>query len=113
MKPSMTISEAEANDLLAAEEETTIFEDKPETIYLSEKGLTISKHLAMAQNLSHGVKDEPVEYRRVGVCEWTGDGEEDYEMHETSCGNAFTFNIGGVKNNNCEFCMYCGKKVVT
>lgn len=39
-------------------------------------------------------------------CGWTnGDSDEDFE---TQCGNTFTFIDGGIKENDCKFCQYCG-----
>ena len=42
-------------------------------------------------------------------CVWTnGDSDEEFE---TQCGNAFTFIDGGISDNNCKFCQYCGGAV--
>ena len=42
-------------------------------------------------------------------CVWTnGDSDEEFE---TSCGHAFTFIDGGISDNNCNFCQYCGGSV--
>jgi hypothetical protein len=42
-------------------------------------------------------------------CIWTN-GEAD-EVFETQCGNTFTFIDGGIKENDCKFCQYCGGAV--
>ena len=42
-------------------------------------------------------------------CVWTNsDSDEEFE---TQCGNAFTFIDGGIKENDCKFCQYCGGAV--
>jgi hypothetical protein len=42
-------------------------------------------------------------------CVWVNaDSDEEFE---TQCGNAFTFIDGGIKENDCKFCQYCGGAV--
>lgn len=45
------------------------------------------------------------------TCEW---GEEDDGLSEweTQCGNAFVLNDGSPKQNNMNFCPYCGGKLI-
>jgi len=46
------------------------------------------------------------------TCEW---GEEDgglSEYWETQCGNAFVLNDGTPKQNDMNFCPYCGGKLI-
>lgn len=42
-------------------------------------------------------------------CTWTLD--ERHFMYDTSCGNAFQFSHGGLRDNNVTFCGYCGGKI--
>ena len=44
-------------------------------------------------------------------CGWKCAGEFDPDTWETNCGHAWTFVDGGPKDNNVNFCMYCGNKV--
>ena len=43
---------------------------------------------------------------RTGVCEWKYDEHRD--VWETSCSNAWQFITDGPKENDCQYCMYCG-----
>lgn len=44
-------------------------------------------------------------------CEWSIE-EPDYdETYFTSCGNAFYFTDGNIKENHVKFCPYCGKPI--
>lgn len=46
------------------------------------------------------------------TCEWTQDSGPDFDLWNTSCGNAFTFFDGGPKDNEVHFCNFCGAKVI-
>ena len=78
----------------------------PDTIYMSEKGFTESKHMAQAQNLSHGNDEPPIEYRRVGECEWLSSDNFDGLKH-IDCTSTNTTNY----NSKMKFCPYCGNKI--
>lgn len=43
------------------------------------------------------------------TCEWKQDEES---LWETSCGESFYFEDGGLKENHCTYCHHCGKKIV-
>ena len=43
-------------------------------------------------------------------CEWKRDLDGEYY---TSCGDALSLMVGNVKDNNIEFCPYCGGVIVT
>lgn len=43
---------------------------------------------------------------RTGVCEWEYD--EQIDVWNTSCSNAWQFYSDGPKENECSYCMYCG-----
>lgn len=42
-------------------------------------------------------------------CDWGH--EDDYGIHETSCGHTFEFTTDGVKENDFKYCPYCGKLI--
>lgn len=46
-------------------------------------------------------------------CEWKEAKDGDYgdcaDYWDTGCGDSFVFNDSGPKENNFEFCPYCGK----
>ena len=42
-------------------------------------------------------------------CEWVEDGNEDFSIWNTTCGNAFTFESGNVLDNGFAYCPYCGR----
>lgn len=44
------------------------------------------------------------------TCTWKLD--EEYQMYETGCGNAFECIEGDIEENNFKFCPYCGGKIV-
>ena len=44
-----------------------------------------------------------------GTCKWKYD--ENYNMYETDCENAFIFIEGRKSDNGFLFCPYCGKKI--
>jgi hypothetical protein len=44
-----------------------------------------------------------------GTCIWSRNTDEDSGMYETTCGNAFGLNEGGLADNKVKFCCYCGK----
>lgn len=44
------------------------------------------------------------------TCTWKLD--EEYQMYETGCGNAFECMEGDIEENNFKFCPYCGGKIV-
>jgi hypothetical protein len=48
------------------------------------------------------------------TCKWiqgdTLDSVDDY--YKTECGHTFYLFEGGIEDNNCKFCMYCGGSVV-
>ena len=44
-----------------------------------------------------------------GTCKWKYD--ENYNMYETDCENAFIFLEGRKSDNGFLFCPYCGKKI--
>lgn len=44
-----------------------------------------------------------------GTCKWKYD--ENYNMYETDCENAFIFVEGRKSDNGFLFCPYCGKKI--
>jgi hypothetical protein len=42
-------------------------------------------------------------------CVWiNGDSDKEFD---TSCGHTFTFIDGGIEENDCKFCQYCGGAV--
>lgn len=41
-------------------------------------------------------------------CVWTFNEDSDFA---TQCGHLFFFDEGGIKENNCKFCQYCGGAV--
>lgn len=41
-------------------------------------------------------------------CVWTFDEDGDFA---TQCGHLFFFDEGGIKENDCKFCQYCGGAV--
>ncbi len=43
-------------------------------------------------------------------CAWIKD--ESHDMYETSCGRAFCFINGGIKDNKMAYCPYCGKEII-
>jgi len=43
---------------------------------------------------------------RTGVCEWEYD--ESHDKWDTSCSNSWQFIVDGPKENDCQYCMYCG-----
>lgn len=45
----------------------------------------------------------------VATCKWTE--ETDTGVHETQCGHAHYFNDGDVKENEYQFCPFCGKRI--
>jgi hypothetical protein len=50
-----------------------------------------------------------VNLMRKPDCVWiNGDSDEEFE---TSCGHTFTFIDGGISDNDCKFCQYCGRAV--
>lgn len=44
----------------------------------------------------------------IKPCEWAEDCEGCWD---TSCGNKFFFTDGGIEENGCKFCHYCGHPV--
>jgi len=46
---------------------------------------------------------------RPRFCRWTYDDLYDY--FSTSCKHEFSFNEGGLQENNVRFCHHCGKRV--
>lgn len=57
--------------------------------------------LHACQNANH--------YQMVGPCDWVEDEEGNWF---TGCGNAFTFNDGGPRENGAKFCAYCGARLI-
>lgn len=49
---------------------------------------------------------------KVPQCVWTVGDEVYGEPWETSCGNAFTLENDGPKENGMKFCCYCGKVLI-
>lgn len=43
---------------------------------------------------------------RTGICEWEYD--EAYDKWDTSCSNSWQFIVDGPKENDCQYCIYCG-----
>ena len=58
-----------------------------------------------------GVLQMEVERLRAdrGTCEWRYD--DTYGSHDTSCGEAFQFNDGGVAENVFTHCPFCGGRI--
>lgn len=48
--------------------------------------------------------------KEAATCAWLLD--EEYQMYETGCGNAFECIEGDIEENNFKFCPYCGGKIV-
>lgn len=46
------------------------------------------------------------------TCEWTIDANPDFTVWETTCGQAFVFEVDGPEHNGMKFCCYCGKPLV-
>ncbi|MCU0916973.1 MAG: hypothetical protein MUC88_20785 [Planctomycetes bacterium] len=46
--------------------------------------------------------------RQNGVCRWREDADG---VWETSCGQEWQFESGGIKENHVHYCHYCGKRV--
>ena len=44
--------------------------------------------------------------RQTGICEWWRNENNDVWM--TSCSNLWVFTNDGPKENDCNYCMYCG-----
>ena len=51
-------------------------------------------------------KSESENELRTGLCEWQYD--EHHDVWETSCNNLWQFTNEGPKENDCQYCMYCG-----
>ena len=45
-------------------------------------------------------------------CEWERTDDPDFAWWDTSCGEAWTFIVGGPAENKMEFCPYCGSSLV-
>ena len=45
------------------------------------------------------------------VCEWKQPKFEEYNIYETDCGNTFNLEIDTPKDNNMDYCCYCGKEL--
>jgi hypothetical protein len=44
-------------------------------------------------------------------CVWQQEDPESYPSYESSCGAAFNFENGGLKENGFKFCHKCGKPI--
>lgn len=66
----------------------------------------ILKRLAAAEKERDALRARITEMEKGqrGECIWTDQGE----MWETSCGNAWCFNVDGPRENGVKFCPYCG-----
>ena len=45
-------------------------------------------------------------------CKWKMDSNPDYEVWESTCGNAFVLNEGTPEENEMNYCPYCGGKLI-
>lgn len=43
------------------------------------------------------------------TCTWSRNRDDESNIYETTCGNAFYFGEGGLAENEIKFCCYCGK----
>lgn len=71
--------------------------------------MTNNEVLALGEQLGAYFKDNKVVsfgYKGQSHCEWKYDDCEDY--FSTSCGQAHVFMSDGIKENNYEYCPYCG-----
>lgn len=48
---------------------------------------------------------------KLKPCQWTYD--EEHDVYDTECGEAFSITDGTPKENGMKFCTYCGKKLIT
>jgi len=51
------------------------------------------------------------ERMKLKPCQWTYD--EEHDVYDTGCGEAFSITDGTPKENGMKFCTYCGKKLIT
>jgi hypothetical protein len=59
---------------------------------------------------AHKYEPNPAPPEAPRRCVWHFHANDDY--WETSCGEAYCFFEGGVKENKTKFCQYCGRPVV-
>ena len=56
---------------------------------------------------------KPTVSQQEAFCEWKPmDNSDDYGSFETSCGRAWSFIEGGIKDNDVNFCHGCGKAIL-
>jgi hypothetical protein len=61
--------------------------------------------LAYAKVGEGGIECRPLDELHRGECVWKPDSDGTYQ---TSCGQAFVFNLCGPRENGARFCLYCG-----
>jgi len=49
---------------------------------------------------------------RTATCNWEQDNDTEWNLWETDCGESFHIEEGTPKENNMNYCCYCGKKLV-
>jgi len=50
------------------------------------------------------------QFEKEGVCIWKRE-DPDGTIYDTSCGQAFEFNVNGPIENDLLYCAYCGKRL--
>lgn len=46
---------------------------------------------------------------RFGPCQWTQEENPDYGIWETECGHSFVLDEGNPKENEMNYCPFCGR----